>query len=455
MSRNILVIDLVGLTSGVLAQMPNVAASFSHGSRTVQLEPPLPAVTCSSQATIVTGTLPADHGIVSNGWYFRDSAEIRFWMRSDRLVHGEKVWEAARRVDPQIRTANLFWRYCTHSDCDITITERPTYWANGRKGPDIYTSPGPLRNQLVERLGEFPLFRFWGPATAIAATDWIADATLHVIRSETPHLALAYLPHLDYDLQKYGPASQQAAEAIREVDATTTRLIQGAREAGYEVALLSEYGMTSVSQPIFLNRVLREAGYVTVQHAQNGELLEPGDSKAFAACSHQIAHVYVSDPGDLSAVKQLMQSTPGVERVLSKDDQAVAGLNHSRSGELVAIAAPDCWFAYPYWLDESKAPDFARCVAIHDKPGHDPVEMFFGSGGKAKAMRRLIQNKLGCRVPMDVISLDATLIRGSHGRPPDEDSEAPILLTDWVHESPDKISMTEVKPLLLSRLFRR
>lgn len=453
MSRKILVIDLVGLTTDVLAQMPRVKDCFADASRLVRLDPPLPAVTCSSQATISTGTLPSKHGIVSNGWYFRDSAELRFWMRSDRLVQGEKIWETAQRLDPSIRTANLFWRYCTHAACDTTVTERPTYWANGRKGPDVYTSPGTLRDRLVERLGEFPLFRFWGPATGIAATDWIADATLEVIREEAPNLAFAYLPHLDYDLQKFGPSSDQAAKSINEVDETTRRLITGAREAGYEVAMLSEYGMTSVSQPVFLNRVLREAGYLTVQRAQNGELLEPGDSKAFAACSHQTAHVYVADPADLPAVKKLMESTSGVDRVYSSDDLAEIGLDHSRSGELFVVAEPDCWFAYPYWLDDKQAPDFAHCVAIHDKPGHDPVEMFLGPGGKAKAMKRFIQMKIGWRVPMDVISLDARLIRGSHGRLPDNEGDSPLLLTDWVHDSPENISMTEVKSVLLKQLL--
>jgi predicted AlkP superfamily pyrophosphatase or phosphodiesterase len=454
MPKKILVINLVGLTFDVLSQMPRVSRALMGTARQVRLQPPLPAVTCTSQATLTTGTPPRDHGIVSNGWYFRDSAEVRFWLRSDHLVQGEKLWETARQRDPKIRTANLFWRYCTHASCDVTVTERPTYWANGRKGPDIFTAPGDLRDELVEQLGEFPLFRFWGPATNASSTNWIAQATLHVLRHHDPHIALTYLPHLDYDLQKFGPSSDEAAKAIAEVDEIAAHLMLEARQLDYDIALLSEYGMTPVSRPVYLNRVLREAGYLSVQVAKNGELLEPGASRAFAACSHQSAHVYIYNPADVGPVTQLLKSTEGVDRVFGPDDMPHMGLDHARAGELFVLADPNAWFAYPYWLDDADAPDFARCVAIHDKPGHDPVEMFFGPGGKGKAMRRLIQNKLGLRAMMDVISLDANLIRGSHGRPPEHSGDAPIFITDWTHESAETIPMTEVKKHLLDRVFQ-
>ncbi len=453
MSRKILVIDLVGLTSDVLARMPLLASCFSGESRRTLLVPPLPAVTCTSQATITTGALPRDHGVVSNGWYFRESAEVRFWMRSDHLVGGEKIWEAAQKAQPEVRVANLFWRYGAHSSCSIQVTERPTYWSNGRKGPDVYTSPGALRDELVERLGEFPLFRFWGPATSIESSNWIAEATRHVMRNHDPHLTLTYLPHLDYDLQKFGPDSEPALRSIGEVDRTVAGLIEAARALDREIAVLSEYGMTAVSHPVYLNRELRRAGYVAVQKAQNGELLEAGALRAFAACSHQVAHVYVANHGEIAAVKKLLAAIPGVGRVLDQEGKVAAGLDHPRSGELVAVAAPGAWFAYPHWLDDADAPDFARCVAIHDKPGHDPGEMFLGPGGKAKVIRRLLQMKLGFRVPMDVISLDATRIRGSHGRPPEREEDHPLLLTSWAHHAQERLPMQEVKSLLLERLL--
>jgi predicted AlkP superfamily pyrophosphatase or phosphodiesterase len=451
--NKILVIDLVGLTRDVLKDMPRVRTAMGPSGRINGLIPPLPAVTCTCQATLTTGSLPAQHGIVSNGWLFRDTAEVRFWLRSDWLVQGEKIWQAARQACKDLRVANLFWRFCTHSGCDITVTERPAYWADGRKSPDVYTHPGTLRNKLVEKLGPFPLFRFWGPATSIDSTRWIADATLHVLRSADPHLTLTYLPHLDYDLQKYGPGSEAARQAIREVDSVAAALIDEARALGRDILILSEYGIVPVERPVFLNRELRKAGFVAVQTAENGELLEPGACRALAVCSHQVAHVYVADPSDVTGVQRLLQSVDGVEQVLDRQHQKDAGLDHPRAGELIAVAARDAWLAYPYWLDDRNAPDFARCVAIHDKPGHDPLEMFLGPGGKRHVIKRVVQSRLGLRVPFDVTSLNAALIRGSHGRLPDNFDEGPVMLTTWEHAAPDPLPMTDFKSLVLQRLI--
>ncbi len=446
-------INVVGLTPAGIASHTRAIAQLAAKHGIGRLVPPLPAVTCSSQATITTGTLPQDHGVVSNGWYFHESGEVRFWQRSDQLVTGEKLWEAARNARPGLRTAQLFWRYCTHANCEITVTERPTYWADGRKGPDIYTEPAGLRDELVELLGEFPLFRFWGPATSIESTCWIARATLHVLTTERPELVLTYLPHLDYDLQKFGPNSPEAARAHQEVDAEVGSLIETAASLGYDVAILSEYGITEVQRPVYLNRVLRDAGFVRVQRAQNGELLEPAASRAFAACSHQVAHVYVADVADTSQVRQLLQATDGVEQVLDADGKREYGLAHPRAGELVAVAAADAWFAYPYWLDDRQAPDFARCVAIHDKPGHDPCEMFLGEGGKLRVLWRLLQKQLGFRAPFDVVSLDASQIRGSHGRLPQREEDHPVLITTWPLNVEAALPMAEVKRTFLSRLL--
>ncbi len=452
----VLVINVVGLTPGGLGEHTPALARFAtkHGVHTLQ--PPLPAVTCTSQATMTTGELPFRHGIVSNGWYLRDLSEIRFWNRSDHLVSGEKLWEAASRRNPHIQTALLFWRHCTHARAAITVTERPTYWADGRKGPDIYTEPESLRNDLVAKLGPFPLFRFWGPATSIESTQWISEATQHVMHTARPHLVLTYLPHLDYDVQKFGPNSPESHQAHRDVDMETGKLIEVAQDLGYEIVILSEYGITPVSKPVYLNRVLRKAGYLRVQQAQNGELLEPGACRAFAVCSHQVAHIYVSRPEDMAPVRQLLIETEGVEQVLDQTGKQEHGLDHPRSGEFIAVAEPGSWFAYPYWLQESAAPDFARCVAIHDKPGHDPCEMFLTEGlwqGKAKALWRLLQNKLGIQAPFDVISLKAERIRGSHGRLPESDEERPILLTSWPLSVESPLPMTEIKPLILQRIF--
>jgi len=451
MINKLLVINLVGLNRVSLAKMPRLQKAFADCGDPITLQPPLPAVTCSSQATMLTGTLPHQHGIVSNGWFFEETGEARFWLRSDRLVQGEKVWEALKQSDPRISVANLFWRFATHSKCDWVVTERPTYWADGRKSPDIFTTPGNLRDELVQSLGPFPLFRFWGPATSIASSRWIADATAHVIKNHDPHLTLSYLPHLDYDLQKFGPQSEQAGQACREIDEVATGLVEQARELGRSVMILSEYGITGVSQPVYLNRCLREAGWIRVQRAENGELLEVGESEAFALCSHQVAHVHVRQARNVADVKRKLEALPGVDRVLDTSEMQAVGLAHPRAGQLFAIAEQGAWFAYPYWLEDREAPDFARCVAIHDKPGHDPLEMFLGTGGKARVLKRLLQSKLGFRVPFDVISQDGNLIRGSHGRLPDSEQESPLVLADfdYAHASHAKhLSMTEIKSVI-------
>ena len=417
----------------------------------VPVQPPVPALTSVSQATLLTGTCPAEHGIVGNGWYFRELSQVLNWQRSARLLTGTPLWEAFRDRNPEVRCANLFWRYATHSTADLNVTERPTYWADGRKSPDIYSEPSTVRDELVERLGPFPLFRFWGPAADIVSSRWITDATLHVLEQQRFGVILTYLPHLDYDHQRYGPDSSQGLAALRAVDQQAGRLIDAAVGFGMRVVVLSDYAFETVSQPVYLNRVLREAGLLRVQRAENGELLEPGVSTAFAVCDQQVAHIYVNRPSALAGVRTLLADTDGVERVLHGDEMRSAGIGHPRSGELLALAEAGHWFAYPYWLEAGRAPDFAGCVAIHDKPGFDPAELLWAPGwqGKMKVGWRLLQKSLGLRAPFDLIQQDPTAIRGSHGRVPTTDATRPVLITSWpVGETPP-VLMEAVRSLLV------
>lgn len=455
MSSRLLIINIAGLGRGCLGTLtPQLAKLADTGGAITALQPPVPALTSPSQVTLATGVLPDQHGIVANGWYFRELAQVLNWQRSARLITGETIWEAARKARPQLKSANLFWRYAAHGSCDINVMERPTYWADGRKSPDIYTEPASIRSELYERLGPFPLFRFWGPAADITSTKWIVDATLHLIERHPIDLLLTYLPHLDYDHQRFGPDSAPGRAALQAVDAEAGRLIEVARKHQFDIAVVSDYAFEPVSRPVFLNRVLREAGLIAVEHAQNGELLEPGASAAFAVCDQQIAHIYVNDPSRIAEVQRLLKHVDGVDQVVGCDTLAEWGLRHSRSGELFAIARPDCWFAFPYWLDDAHAPDFAKCVAIHAKPGWDPSELFLrpGLGGKLHLVKRILQGKLGLRAPFDVISGDAGLVRGAHGRIPTDDSTRPVLITTWPRRSDAVLPMQAVKDLLLERL---
>jgi predicted AlkP superfamily pyrophosphatase or phosphodiesterase len=405
----------------------------------------------------LTGLLPRDHGIVGNGWYFRDLAEVWLWRQSNRLVQGEKLWEAAKRRDPGFTCAKLFWWYNMYATAEWTVTPRPMYPADGRKLPDLYTQPAGLRDELQREFGQFPLFRFWGPTADIESTRWIARSALGVFERQRPTLTLVYLPHLDYSLQRLGPSHPSIATEIAAVDVLCGELIDAARRAGAAVVVLSEYGITEVSRPVHINRALRRAGWLVVREELGREQLDAGASQAFAVADHQVAHVYVARPELVPEVAALLRELPGVERVLDAQGKREAGLDHPRSGELVAVSDAQSWFTYYHFLDDERAPDYARTVDIHRKPGYDPAELFVDPQLKAAKLRiglRLAQKILGMRYLMDVIPLDATLVRGSHGRPTDRAEEGPLLITsepDLLLEGP--VAATEVRDLLLAHVF--
>jgi predicted AlkP superfamily pyrophosphatase or phosphodiesterase len=456
--KAVLAIIVVGLTPRHLALTPRLSALASEGAMG-PLHTVSPAVTCSVQASFMTGLTPRDHGVVANGWLFRDQMEVMFWRQSNRLVGGEKIWEAAKRRDSTFTCANMFWWYNMASSHDFGATPRPIYKADGRKLPDCYTVPGSLRDRLVERLGPFPLFQFWGPGTTIASSRWIAEATKLVMAQQNPTLTLSYLPHLDYDLQRYGPDEMHPAvrRSLADIDDVAGDLADAARASGRCVIILSEYGITKVDHPIHINRALRDAGLVAVRDEDGGELLDPTVSKAFAVADHQIAHVYVSNPELQPKVREVLEGLPGIERIYDKSDLYLLSLDHPRSGELVAIADERSWFSYYYWTDDRRAPDFARTVEIHRKPGYDPVELFLNpdiSSPKLAIGKRLLMRKLGFRALMDVIPLDASLVRGSHGRLPDASVDGPLVISDRADLLEKKnLRATDVKQLLLDAVY--
>lgn len=453
--RPLLVLNVVGLTPALLPHTPRIAAVGRDGF-TAPLGTVLPAVTCSAQATILTGRLPREHGIVANGWYFRDLAEIWLWRQSNRLVgcEDDKIWNAGRRrFGADFTTAKMFWWYNMYAQVDWSVTPRPVYPADGRKLPSIYTEPPALKDTLQGALGTFPLFNFWGPTADIRSSAWIARATRSVMEARRPALTLCYLPHLDYDLQRFGPDGPEAKRACAEIDAVAGELIDWARGAGYTVVVLSEYGITPCTDAVHINRVLREAGLLRAQVVDTGwELLDAGASDAFAVADHQIAHVYVRDPARLSAVKTLLEAVDGVDRVLDREAQAAYGLDHERAGELVCIAAPERWFSYYYWLDPQRMPDFARTVDIHRKPGYDPAELLLDREivlPKVKIGATLLKKIMGFRYYMKVIGLDSRVVRGTHGRLPAHDDAGPVFLCSDPRPARDRLAMTEVRDLLL------
>jgi predicted AlkP superfamily pyrophosphatase or phosphodiesterase len=441
----------VGLTPRALRHMPRTTRLADDGFQ-ARLDPVLPAVTCSVQSSLLTGLEPSAHGIVGNGWYFRDLGEVLFWRQHNALVQGEKVWETARRARPDFRAANICWWYAMGATTDLTVTPRPVYHADGRKDPDCYTDPPELHDRLTSELAEFPLFNYWGPGAGITSSRWIAQAAHVLLDAERLDLLLAYLPHLDYDHQRFGPESPEAARAAGELDEVLGGLIEHARARGDRVVVLSEYGITPAARPVEINRALRRAGLLRVYEQAGMEYLDPWTSRAFAVADHQIAHVYVRDERDVPRARESLAALPGVDLLLEGGDRAAAGLGHERAGELVAVAEPDAWFAYPYWLDEERAPDFARTVEIHRKPGYDPAELFLDPDDrfvKARAAAALARKKLGLRYLLDVVPLDPRHVRGTHGRLPAEADDAPVLISSEAAHARDRIASTEVRDLML------
>ena len=455
--RPLIVINVVGLSPRHIGpHTPNLHSLAKKGV-VRPLSTVTPAVTCTVQSTLLTGSSPAQHGAVANGWFFRDLGEIFFWRQSARLVSGERVWDTARGLDASFTCANLFWWYAMHATADISVTPRPMYLADGRKISDCWASPSALREELTQRLGPFPLFSFWGPATSIKASQWIADCALHIRRTRAPTLTLVYLPHLDYDLQRLGPDDPAIGKALSEVDAVCGELIGDAGRDGAAVIVLSEYGVTPAETPIHINRALRDAGWLQVRSELGRDQLDLAASSAFAVADHQIAHIYAPRTELIGEITALVERLPGVEAVFSGPGKARLGLDHPRSGDLVALARSDAWFTYYHWLDDACAPDFARTVDIHRKPGYDPVELFLDPAIRHPKLAvgwRLAKRAAGFRSLMDVIPLDAGLVKGSHGRLTDREDDGPVLISSEGGQlPPGPVEAAAVKAIMLRHLF--
>ena len=427
-------LNVVGLTSRLIGSATPSIRDFLERKRFARIEPVIPAVTCTAQATYLTGKLPRDHGVVANGWYDRDYAEQRFWKQPNQLVRGEKLWEMLRREDPGFTCAKLFWWFNMYSSVDYAVTPRPLYPADGRKVFDVHTQPMGMRERIKKDLGPFPFRHFWGPGSDIKSSIWIAEAAKWVEDKHWPSLSLVYLPHLDYNLQRVGLDWERIRDDLQQIDSVVGDLIRFYEHRNIQVVLLSEYGITDVEHPVHLNRVFREKGWISIKDELGRDQIDLGGSKVFAIADHQVAHVYVQDPLLIPEVKAVLEATPGVEKVLGKTEKYYAGLDHDRSGELIAVADSRSWFTYYFWMDDRRAPDYARCVDIHRKCGYDPVELFIDpqlAFPKLRIMGKLARKVLGFRMLMDVIPLDAKLVKGSHGRVPEDAADWPVLIGEF------------------------
>ncbi|MGB3305715.1 MAG: nucleotide pyrophosphatase/phosphodiesterase family protein [Thermomicrobiales bacterium] len=456
--KKTVVINVVGLVPALIGESTPRIKAFRDKAKLAHINPVIPAVTATAHSTYLTGKTPAEHGAVANGWYIRDMAEIKFWRQSNTLVQAPKIWDVAKAEDPTFTCLNMCWWFNMNSTVDYLVTPRPMYPSDGRKIPDCYTKPIDLRDKLQAELGQFPLFTFWGANANITSSKWIADASKIADRLYDPTLSLIYLPHLDYGLQKYGPDLNAVAKDLREIDEVTGDLIDYYEGRGAEVILVSEYGIMPVHRQIHLNRIFREKGWLAYREELGRDMFDPGQSKVFAAADHQLAHIYVQDPSLLEEVRDLVASTEGVAEVLDEEGKRRYHLDHERSGELVALAEPDAWFTYYFWLDDAKAPDYARTVDIHQKPGYDPAELFFDPEDKfvkAKAGFSLLKKKLGFRSLLEVVPLDGKYVKGSHGVPTASPEDGPVLISKDAALVPnDTIEATDVFGIILDHLHR-
>ena len=459
MPHSTAVINVAGLNQSLIGDWSPNLALFAHHGCLRHLQPDLPAVTCTVQASMLTGKPPREHGIVGNGWYDRELCEIYFWKQSNHLVHGEKVWETARKIDPTVTCLNMFWWFNMYSSVNFSVTPRPIYKADGRKIPDCYSHPPELRDTLQRKLGPFPLFKFWGPGASIQSSRWIADATMLAHDQFDPTLALVYLPHLDYSLQKLGPEHTQIHLDVQAVDAIVGELLDYFAGKGVRVMVVSEYGIEPVEEAVHINRELRKASLLRVREEQGREVLDPGASEAFAVADHQAANIYVRDVNFVDQLAADLRQLPGVDHVYTKSDQQALEIDHARSGDLLLITKPQHWFSYCYWLDDDRAPDFARTVDIHRKPGYDPLELFLDPNLFSPHLHiawRLFQTKvLRQRALWDVIPLDTSLVRGSHGRVDQPQDRQSILITqrDDPNRDDHVSSCRAIREIILEHLF--
>lgn len=374
-----------------------------HGAREIAglplraMTPVFPALTCTAQATLRTGLPPAAHGMVANGFFDTLLRKPAFWEQSAALVGGPRVWDRFRARGGTV--GMTFFQQSLGENVDGLLSPAPIHTHGGGMIMGCYGKPETLNMRLTAIAGRpFRLSQYWGPLASVKASEWIADATAGWLReSDAPDLVFTYLPGLDYDLQRFGPDHPKSAKAFAVVRAELERLFAAARANGYEAVAFGDYAITPVTRgPVFPNRALREAGLFTVRKIRNMAYPDFHQSQAFALADHQVAMVSCFDASAALRVADVLRALPGVARVLDKAGQAELGVDHPRAGDLLLVAEPGAWFAYPWWTDPREAPDYAAHVDIHNKPGYDPCELFFGG------------------TPFRT-SLDATRIKGTHG----------------------------------------
>jgi len=414
MAKHIIVIDIVGLERKHISEnlTPNIF-NISQTGETRNIETVFPAVTCTVQSSLLSGSYPEIHGIISNGLYNRQHYAVSFWEQSSNLVQADRIWDTVKLRGTGSKTAVLFWQNTMYSNADIVLTPRPLHM-DDRIIMWCYSKPPGLYEKLFQKIGKFDLSWYWGPLASKKSSEWIELATEFVLENEMPNFLFTYIPHLDYAFQRNGTSYKNIKDDLKFIDDLVGRLVKKATNIGIiedtQFIIFSEYGFTDVNSDISLNTIFRENELISVREIEEVEYLDLEYSKAFAMVDHQVAHIYVKE-NYANSVKKILEGIKGVDMILDKESKQHLRINHPRSGDLIAVSNTDKWFSYYWWFDPSKSPSFAKKVDIHRKPGYDPVELFFDPSTKS-------------------IPLDGKLVKGSHGRLPSEGETKPVYVSN-------------------------
>ena len=433
--KKLIVIDIVGLTTKHLSQvpLPNISRIFENSVK-VPIIPSFPAVTCSVQASMNTGFFPCDHGIISNGFFDCDTRMVSFWEQYDSLVERPRVWSLLKKSNPKFKTAVLFWQNSLYTDADIVITPKPIHLEKEMISW-CYSKPIDFYEEIAKEYGEFDLSSYWGPFASIKSSKWIINSAKYTIQKHKPDLIMVYIPHLDYAGLKYGPNSNEFKTSLIEVDELIGDLhdflLSNDFLNDYEIMLVSEYSFEEVHQSISPNVILRDEGLLSTRKINEKHYIDFEFSKAFAMVDHQVAHVFIKN-GFEEQVKNIFEKNNSIAKVLDKKQQIEYKINHPKSGDLILCAKDDSWFNYYWWKDITEAPDFAFKVDIHRKPGFDPLELFIDSSKKT-------------------ISHDTSLVKGSHGLVKKKKLEnLPLFcFTHGSKKTQDVLNVIQITPIIM------
>ena len=425
--KKLIVLDIVGLSKKQFEKLKpkNISRILEHGSYG-SFNPSFPAVTCSVQASIFSGTYPSEHGIISNGYYDELFKKISFWEQPANLVKKPRIWDLLKKNNPDFSTALLFLQNSLYANSNVVLTPKPLHLDN-KMIMWCYSKPENFYEKITESLGTFDLKSYWGPFSSLKSSDWIINSAKITIQKHSPDLLVTYLPHLDYTSQKFGPNSDEFKKSVDELDALIGDFLLFLNQEfpnTYEIMILSEYNFNEVNNSVSPNLLLRQHGLLSTRRIEEKDYIDYEFSKAFAMVDHQIAHLYIK-PGYEDQVKSIFNNEH-VGSILDNDLQKKFKVNHPKSGDLILCSNINSWFNYYWWDDIKHAPDFTFTVDIHRKPGYDPLELFIDFQSKT-------------------ISHDTSLIKGSHGLISNDPMNSPLIGTSFESNIDEKISVIEIK----------